>query len=145
MNSIVFRSYSDADYQALIDFWNNAGLHIRPTGRDSRQNMALQASQPMMNLLLAVQADQIVGSVIITHDGRKGWINRLATAPALRRTGLAKELIARSEAWLKEQGIQIYTCLIEEWNSASRALFRSQNYVEHKDILYYSKREDDSV
>ncbi|MCD6180784.1 MAG: GNAT family N-acetyltransferase [Candidatus Cloacimonetes bacterium] len=145
MEKISYRLYRDSDYQALIEFWQEAGLHIRPVGRDSRQSLAIQASQPMMHLLLAVEDQEISGTVIVTHDGRKGWINRLATAPRLRRTGLAKELIRQAEAWLRQQGIHIYTCLIEDWNTSSRALFLGMDYVEHRDIIYYSKRENNNV
>jgi len=40
------------------------------------------------------QGEELVGSVLASHDERKGWLNRLAVAPNHRRRGPARRLIA---------------------------------------------------
>ena len=44
---------------------------------------------------------KLVGIVVATHDGRKGWINRLAVHPDYRRRGIAKKLIEEAEEYLR--------------------------------------------
>jgi len=44
------------------------------------------------------------------------------------------------ERRLLEKGIEIVTCLIEDWNEGSMAFFERLGYVPHRDIVYYSKR-----
>ena len=83
---------------------------------------------------------ETVGVVFGTHDGRKGWINRLAVLPAHRRLGIARELVAEVERQLRSKGIDIVTCLIEEWNESSARFFEEIGYVEHRECVYYSKR-----
>ena len=40
------------------------------------------------------KGDQRVGRVVIgSHDGRKGWINRLAVSPGYRRHGIGAALV----------------------------------------------------
>lgn len=136
----VFRPFVIDDYEALIALWALAKLDHRPSGRDSREAMALEATRSSAYVLLAELDGQLIGSVLASHDGRRGWINRLTVHPDYRHRGLARQLTARAEAWLKEQGLGILVCLIEEENQASHALFQSMDYVEHRDIVYYSKR-----
>jgi L-amino acid N-acyltransferase YncA len=54
-------------------------------------------------------------------------------------------LIAESESILRKHGIRIFCALIEDYNAASRELFRKCGYVGHRDIIYFSKRESDEV
>jgi ribosomal protein S18 acetylase RimI-like enzyme len=89
----------------------------------------------------AEEEENLIGIVLGTHDGRKGWINRLAVSPAYQRRGIAKALVAEVERRIHARGIQIVTCLIEGHNAASEGLFESLGYVAHPDIAYYAKRE----
>jgi N-acetylglutamate synthase len=82
----------------------------------------------------------LVAVALLTHDGRKGWINRLAVDPAYRRRGLAARLIAEAERWfLEDQGLQVWSALIESSNAASRSLFERLGYGQ-VDVVYVTKR-----
>ena len=85
---------------------------------------------------------KLIGSVVATHDGRKGWINRLAIAPSARRRGGARALVAAAEQRLGSQGILIIACLIEQENDPSLSLFASLGYRRLDDIVYHAKRLD---
>ena len=140
IQSLRYRPFAIEDHAALLALWRKADLHHKPTGRDSRESMAAEAKRPYVHILLALDGDRLVGSVVASHDGRRGWINRLAVHPDWRGQGLAADLIDRAEAWLKDQGLGILVCLIEAENTPSRNLFQKKDYVEHTDIVYYSKR-----
>ena len=79
--------------------------------------------------------------VLGTHDGRKGWINRLAVLPEYRSRGIGKALAIEVDHRLNDLGILIVTCLIEGGNDASEKFFESLGYVGHPSITYYSKRQ----
>jgi ribosomal protein S18 acetylase RimI-like enzyme len=93
----------------------------------------------------AFEDDVLIGTVIVTSDRRKGWINRLAVDLNHRRSGVARALIAESEKILKDRGIKIFCCLVEGCNKSSRELFRNCGYTEHGNVTYFSKRNDDRV
>ncbi len=133
------------DYDAVRALWEAAGLHIRPVGRDSREQFAAQMARGCQTVLGVRDGGRLVGVVVATHDGRKGWINRLTVHPDYRRRGLARHLIAQAEAALRAQGMQIIAALVEDWNEASLALFQATGYVLHRDIFYLTKRESDDV
>lgn len=77
--------------------------------------------------------------VMVSHDGRKGWINRLAVDPAYRRQGLGARLIAAAEKELHGQGVEVVAALIEAQNEPTLNLFQKEGYLLAKDIFYLSK------
>jgi N-acetylglutamate synthase len=133
------------DYDAVRDLWDVAGLPVRPAGRDGREQFAAQLSRETQTVIGAWEAGRLVGVSVVTHDGRKGWINRLAVHPNCRRQGLGLELIAESERILREKGMQVIAALIEDWNDVSLALFEHAGYRDYPDIHYLTKREGQDV
>ena len=135
------RELTREDYDSMTDIWTRSGLPFRPQGRDSEQHVRMEIEQGTALLLGAELDGDLVGVVLGTHDGRKGWINRLAVLPEARSRGIGKALAIELERRLNELGIPIVTCLIEGDNDASHDFFRSLGYVGHPDITYYSKRQ----
>ena len=135
------------DYDELLALWQRTGLHsLKPRGRDSRTNLARQLASGVQTILGLEMDGQLVGAVVVTHDSRKGWINRLAVDPGYRRQGYAAQLIAAAEDTLHEQGIHVIAALVESDNPASLALFRKVGYTEtDSGIHYLTKRDSDDV
>lgn len=131
------------DYDALLDLWQRAGLHsLRPNGRDSREALAKQLATGVQTVLGLELDGRLVGAVVVTHDSRKGWINRLAVDPAYRRRGFGTRLIAAAEETLRRQGIHVIAALVESDNAASLALFRKQGYIEPDAGMHYLTKRD---
>jgi len=129
----------------MIQLWLRAELPIRTKGRDSKSAIESQMRSSSDFFIGAFEKSGLVGVVVVSSDGRKGWINRLAVDPDYRRKGMAKALIAEAEKVLRTQGIQVFSALIEESNNASKSLFKECGYFEHKDIMYFSKRDNNEV
>ena len=132
-------------YEELVNLWRRAGLPFKPKGRDSKEAIARQMNATPEFFLGAFENGRLVGAVIVSSDGRKGWINRLAVDPDFRRRGVASTLVAEAERVLRKHGIRIFCALIEDGNEASKRLFKKCGYVEHHDIIYFSKRESNDV
>jgi ribosomal protein S18 acetylase RimI-like enzyme len=130
------------DYDALVRLWKDGGLPYRPEGRDRRDRLAEEFEGPCAIFLGAEEEGRLVGAILGTHDGRKGWINRLVVAPSGRRKGVATALVREVERRLAELGIEVIACLIEDWNRDSMEFFSAIGYVYDEEVLYYSKRRD---
>lgn len=137
---VTVRELRAEDYDALAALWREAGLPFRPRGRDTREAIARQLREATAAYLVAEAGDTVVGAVLGSHDGRKGWINRLAVSPAYRRRGIGARLVAEVERRLAALGIEIFACLIEDWNEDSLATFQKLGYKPFQDITYLTKR-----
>jgi ribosomal protein S18 acetylase RimI-like enzyme len=134
-----------ADYDAVVDLWQQAGLPIKAAGRDSREQFEVQMASDLQVVLGIRDGDRLIGVVVTTHDGRKGWINRLAVHPEYRRQGLGRRLIEEAEHVLHDQGLSIIAALIEDHNVASLTLFEQAGYQDYPGLHYVSKRESHDV
>jgi ribosomal protein S18 acetylase RimI-like enzyme len=137
---VVVRDMRVDDYDAVRRLWEEAGLPFKPEGRDSRQRVALELDQGTAVFLVADVDGEHAGVVFGTHDGRKGWINRLAVAPRFQGRGIARMLVREVETRLVAKGVEITAALIETPNTDSLAFFRAIGYVHDPDIEYVSKR-----
>jgi ribosomal protein S18 acetylase RimI-like enzyme len=84
--------------------------------------------------------DIMIGSIIGSSDGRKGWINRLAVDPDYRGQGLAGKLIEECEDFLHKLGLKLIAALIEANNDPSFKAFKKAGYIFANGITYCSKR-----
>jgi ribosomal protein S18 acetylase RimI-like enzyme len=142
---MIIREFRIEDYPSLIRLWEEAKLPHKPEGRDSRESIRNELKGETSLFLVAEINERIVGSVFGTHDGRKGWINRLAVDPEFRRKGVGKALVSEVEKQLSAMGIGIMACLIEDWNKNSLRVFRRLGYTRHPDIIYFTKREHPEI
>lgn len=106
INNMIIRELRIEDYDALMALWDDAKLPYRPKGRDMRDNIERQLKQNNAIYLIAEIDGKLVGSILGTHDGRKGWINRLAVSPAFRKRGIAARLVAEIESCLSKWGLK---------------------------------------
>ena len=128
------------DCDLLLDLWRAAGLSHRPSGRDSREAILAQMGMPQCRFLgLRGRSGLLLGAVLATHEGRKGWINRLAVRPDARRSRLAARLVAACEEWLFGQGILIVAALVEGDNAPSQSLFSASGYERDDTLVYFRK------
>jgi GNAT superfamily N-acetyltransferase len=142
---VILKKLEAADYDRLVSLWKAAGLEHKPRGRDSRPDFERQLGLGMVAYLGLFRDGELLGSVLASHDGRKGWINRLAVAPVERRKGLARRLIVAAEGWLASQGLEIFTCLVEGRNRGSLDTFTACGYEPYPGVVYLTKRERPEV
>lgn len=128
------------DIPYILQLWSKTGLPIKPIGRDKLEKIEKQMTKDNMWILVVEEDKKIIGAVLVSHDTRKGWINRLATDPERTREGIATKLLKTAEKSLVDVGIEVFAALITEDNHQSRSLFEKENYQYYEEITYYSKR-----
>lgn len=145
LDQISFKKFSMKDYNSVKELWKLSGLPIKTKGRDSDINIAKELKKGIAHYLLAEYQDKLVGIVLLTHDGRKGWINRLTVHPDYRKKGLARLLLQKSEEYFHSISIDIIACMIEDYNADSLATFLKLGYIEFKGMHYLTKRKYEDV
>ncbi len=134
------REFSIKDYEEIVALWETCKLSYKPMGRDSKGNIKKELRKGLAVFLVAEHNNKIIASILGTHDGRKGWINRLAVLPEYRKKDIAKQLVKEVENKLHEQGIGIIACLIEDYNQSSLKVFQKLGYIEFPGMHYLTKR-----
>ena len=136
----ILRRLEATDHAELLALWSVAGLACKPSGRDSRAEFERQLGLEQLAFFGLFENGRMIGSALGTHDGRKGWVNRVAVHPSHRRCGHGHRLIQACEQWLAASGIEIFACLIEGWNEASRQTVLAAGYQPFEGIGYFTKR-----
>ncbi|HYT18116.1 MAG TPA: GNAT family N-acetyltransferase [Thermoplasmata archaeon] len=138
------RPLRQSDYDAMIALFRVCGMNPKTEGRDSIRSFTAQLRRNVDSYLGAFDGDRLVGTVLGTHDTRKGWINRLAVDPRYRRRAIAARLVRRCERVLQKKGLEMFAALIEPENEESAAFFRSQGY-DILPIIYARRKRRESV
>ena len=136
----LIRPLDITDYEEMIRLWQICGLPFRPKGRDSYEAMTGEFKREETCFLGMFDGDKMIGTIIGSSDGRKGWINRLAIDPDYRGRKLAARLIDECEQYLYDLGLEVIACLIEDVNTPSLSAFENSGYKISDQILYCSKR-----
>lgn len=127
----IVRGFEWADYPAAARLW-------QATGRDSVPEVELRATLkhgPGLMLVAAADDDDIVGVVLGTFDGRRGWIHRLAVHQDHRRAGLASALVNELERRLIARGALRINLLVMPDNAQGLAFWQRVGYLARPDIL----------
>lgn len=121
MDTLAFRYADASDVVALLDFWERAGENgDRPI--DSPDGIEVLMEKDPEALLIAVDGETIVGTVIAGWDGWRCSLYRLAVEPSRRHEGIARELVARAEdRFVELGGIRADAMVLEDNDSGTRA------------------------
>ena len=133
----VLRPAKLDDAASLFALWTQAGLHVGRPESVVEDLAGVLALHPQL-VLVAVAGDSIVGSVLGTWDGRRGWINRLATRPDWQGRGVASALLTAVEDGVRALGGGKVNLLIEADNYDVVSYYEGRGYATD-DLIFMEK------
>ena len=137
MKPVEIRSFRIADLDAARRLWDGSeGLGVGPG--DSSAAMGRFLSRNPGLSLAAFDGWSLAGAVLCGHDGRRGYIYRLAVAREYRRGGLAAELVRRCLSGLKGEGIERCLALVQEDNAGGREFWSAVGGRFRADLVAFS-------
>jgi ribosomal protein S18 acetylase RimI-like enzyme len=122
------RPYCDADGTRLVALWESCGL-TRPWNPPAA-DIALLLRSGHGEILVVAEGERIDGSVMVGHDGHRGWVYYVATDPRRRGEGLGRRLMGAAEDWLKARGVRKLEVMIRDSNTAAAGFYRRIGYAE---------------
>ena len=122
------------DTGPVVRLWERCGL-TRPWN-DPRADIA-QAMRGRESTILVARCDgALAASVMVGHDGHRGWFYYLAVDPALRGQGLGRRMVAEAEAWLATRGVAKAMLLVRPENTAVHGFYAALGYqVEPRTLM----------
>jgi len=130
------RTATLADFDGLVALWKAAGLRLRLEPLAEELASVLERDPDLV--LVVEDGGSIVASVLGTWDGRRGWVNRLATHPGHRGRGLARLLVTELETRLRAKGCRKLNLLIERDNADVVAWYERLGY-RRDDLIFMDK------
>ncbi len=113
---IVIRAATAEDENLVIGLWRVCGLTA--SYNDPAQDYRLALGKGNSEILLGVDAsNHIVGSIMVGHDGHRGWIYYVAVDPAQQGLGTGRRMVSAAEHWLEERNIVKVMLLVRETNT----------------------------
>jgi len=122
------RAAFHSDVSALIALW--AACDLTQPHNDPAKDIALAMEGPNSAILLMEDAGSLLGSVMVGHDGHRGWVYYVAVHPNHQRKGLGRALMAAAETWLAERKIWKSMLMIRETNTVVRNFYAKLGYNE---------------
>ena len=110
-----------ADAGAVIALWAACGL-TRPWN-DPHADFARALAGPGSTVLVVREGGGIAASVMVGHDGHRGWVYYLAVDPSRRRGGLGRAMMATAKDWLRARGIPKLQLMVREGNDAALSFY----------------------
>jgi ribosomal protein S18 acetylase RimI-like enzyme len=132
------RTLQDADVDPALSLWQRTE-HLGSVERD--EVASVRAHDPEL-VLVAEQHGRLLGVVLGTYDGRRGWIQRLAVDPQTRRAGIARALVEELERRLVDRGCRQANLLVFADNEGGRAFWENVGYAGSDRVALYRRRFD---
>jgi ribosomal protein S18 acetylase RimI-like enzyme len=124
----------DADITEVIALWRRCGL-TRPWN-DPAVDIAFARKGPNAAVLAGRNGGGIVASVLVGHDGHRGWVYYVAVDPDCRHQGYGRVVMDAAEDWLRGRGIEKLQLMVRPDNSQVQTFYRSLGYLEQERIIY---------
>ncbi len=136
IDGITIRDLREADRSTVVHLWEECDL-VRPWN-DPQSD--IQRSRGAGGwVLVAIDDDELVGSVLVGDDGHRGWLNYLAVAPSHRGRGIGRALVSVAEQRLTAQGCAKVNLQIRSEHVAAADFYEAVGY-EIDDVISMGKR-----
>jgi N-acetylglutamate synthase len=135
--TLEIRELRPEDYDEAVALWQSAeGVTLRDA--DSRDGIERYLARNPGLSFVAREAGMLVGAVLCGHDGRRGYLQHLAVAPAHRGRGIGRTLARRCLEGLCAQGIHKCHLFVVDGNEHARDFWRTVGWSERTDVVLMS-------
>ncbi len=111
----TLRTANAEDEPGITALWQACNLVT--SYNDPSKDFHFARAKENSDILVGLDAGQIVGSVMVGHDGHRGWIYYVAADPAHRNQGIGRLMVQAAEQRLKDKGVVKVMLLVRETNT----------------------------
>lgn len=134
------RTYRDEDQGAVIALWHEAGLLVNPLN-DPVADIRFCRESGHGDILVHDVDGEIDAVAMVGHEGHRGWVYYVATAPDKRGQGLGRLIMHAAERWLRDKGAPKVQLIVRSTNTQVIGFYQRLGYVvEPRELM--SKRLD---
>lgn len=87
-------------------------------------------------MLVGRDENTIIATVMVGHDGHRGWVYYVAVGPDQRKKGYGRAIMAAAEDWLRERGVEKLQLLVRADNTRVQAFYETLEYDQQERVVY---------
>jgi ribosomal protein S18 acetylase RimI-like enzyme len=113
---LTIRRAAANDEARVAALWRASNLVT--TYNDPSKDFHFARAREGSDILVGLNAEEtIVGSVMVGHDGHRGWIYYVVSDPKHRNRGIGRSMVEAAEEWLKNKGVVKVMLMVRETNT----------------------------
>lgn len=132
--NLDIRTATSNDENAVVALWRACDLVVsyNDPAADFRFALGGLASDVLIG---ADTSGQIVGAVMVGHDGHRGWFYYVAADPLARGHGIGRQMVSAAEDWLRQHGVVKVQLLVRETNTKVIGFYDHLGYEETPRVI----------
>jgi ribosomal protein S18 acetylase RimI-like enzyme len=135
---VQIREMAIGDYDEVYELWQSTdGISLGDV--DTRENIARFLERNPGFSYVALQDDLLVGAVLCSQDGRRGYIDHLTVRESHRRQGIGRALVLRCLYHLMRVGIRRWNLFIFEGNQDAIEFWKKIGWTPKLNMIMMSQ------
>jgi len=139
MSNLSIRKMVIDDYDEVYSLWLSCvGMGLNNLD-DSKQGIEKFIKRNPDTCLVGLVGTKIIGAIMVSSDGRRGYIYHTAVHPDYRNRGYGKKLVDKALEELSTLGINKVALVVFERNEVGNKFWESQGFSVREDLVYRNK------
>ena len=139
MDDICIRPMIIEDYDNVYRLWTlTKGMGLNNLD-DTKTGINIFLQRNPNTCFVATFHNEIIGTIISGHDGRRGYIYHTAVSEKFRKKGIGQKLVTSSLSALKTEGINKVALVIFSKNKLGNLFWEKIGFRKREDLIYRDK------
>ena len=131
---LTIKAIEDGDIADVIVLWQRCGS--TRAWNDPAGDIALARKEVNATVLLGRHDGALVASVLVGHDGHRGWVYYVTVDPDHRFKGYGRVIMTAAENWLRARGIEKLQLMVRADNAKVHAFYESLGYYDQERVVF---------
>ena len=124
----------DGDIADVIALWQRCGS--TRAWNDPASDIARARKETNATVLLGRNDGLLIASVLVGHDGHRGWVYYVTVDPDHRHKGYGREIMTAAENWLRARGIEKLQLMVRGDNTKVHAFYEALGYYDQERVVF---------
>ena len=127
------------DYDDVYRLWTlTKGMGLNNLD-DTKTGINIFLQRNPNTCFVAIFHNEIIGTIISGHDGRRGYIYHTAVSEKFRKKGIGQKLVTSSLSALKTEGINKVALVVFSKNKLGNLFWEKIGFRKREDLIYRDK------
>jgi ribosomal protein S18 acetylase RimI-like enzyme len=133
-HALTIKAIEDGDITEVTTLWQRCGS--TRAWNDPAGDIALARKEANATVLLGRSEGALLASVLVGHDGHRGWVYYVTVDPDHRFKGYGRVIMTAAEDWLRARGIEKLQLMVRRDNAKVHAFYESLGYYDQERVIF---------